>query len=207
MRIRLLHPEFFTDEKLAKHSDFARLVFAGLWLIADRDGRLIDSPRIIDGAILPRDEERTCAPALAELAVSGRILRYDSPAGRVIQVVNFKKYQHVHPREKSGHLPGPPSASTVNGSSPGVASGLAAGRVTGKAGDKAGDISGTGPSASASTSTSTSKNGRGGAQSAPPSDAHAGRTSKQPRRVATDARASRGASAPVDRKLIQKHFG
>jgi hypothetical protein len=128
MRIRLLHPEFFTDATLARVSDFARLVFAGLWLIADREGRLPDSPKMIDGAILPLDK-RSCTKALTELAAAGRIQRYVTPAGPVIQVVNFLKYQHPHPKEKASALQG-----LVNGSASGSAGGSASGPASSRNG-------------------------------------------------------------------------
>jgi len=100
MRIRLLHPEFFTDEVLwTQCSDFAKLVFQGLWLMADREGRLRDNIRTIDGEVLPHDA-RTATAALVELEAAGRIRRYVGPSGPVIHVVNFLKWQHPHPREK-----------------------------------------------------------------------------------------------------------
>jgi len=132
MRIRLLHPEFFSDPTLAKLSDFARLVFAGLWLIADRDGYLSDNVKMINGAILPLDK-RSCAKALHELAEAGRIVRLQSDTGEsVIHVVNFEKYQHPHPKEKASNFHGLASGS-VNGSAAGKAGGRAGGLVGGSA--------------------------------------------------------------------------
>ncbi len=119
MRIRLLHPEFFSDAILATLTDFARLIFAGLWLIADREGRLADNVKMIDGALLPLDK-RSCAKALIELAAAGRIARYRTPAGPVIQIVNFLKYQHPHPKERPS-LYHDPASGSANGSASGPA--------------------------------------------------------------------------------------
>ena len=41
-RARLLKPGFFTNEDLCELPAFGRLLFAGLWTIADREGRLED---------------------------------------------------------------------------------------------------------------------------------------------------------------------
>jgi hypothetical protein len=106
VRIRLLHPEFFTDPTVCSLSYFTRHVFSGLWVIADRRGVLEDNVKMINGLILPRDH-RSCGKALAELEAAQLIRRYDSPGGRMIHVVNFLKYQHPHPKEKPGNLHGP----------------------------------------------------------------------------------------------------
>ena len=44
MRTRLLKPGFFMNEELARLPVRARLLFAGLWCLADREGRLEDRP-------------------------------------------------------------------------------------------------------------------------------------------------------------------
>lgn len=109
MRIRLLHPEFYSDEDLAACSDFARLIFGGLWLLADREGRLPDNVRWIDGELL-RHDKRSSTKALKELADNGFIVRYTCDAGAVIQIPTFGKWQRPHLREKASQLPAPPKA-------------------------------------------------------------------------------------------------
>jgi hypothetical protein len=59
---------------------------------------------MIDGLILPLDR-RSSQKALDELAEHGRILRYSTTEGDVIQIVNFLKYQHPHPKEKPSSFP------------------------------------------------------------------------------------------------------
>lgn len=44
-RSRNIKPGFFTNEVLADMPALVRLLFAGLWTIADRDGRLEDRAR------------------------------------------------------------------------------------------------------------------------------------------------------------------
>lgn len=221
MRIRLIHPEFFTDSTLAELSDFARLVFIGLWLIADREGRLSDSVKMIDGQILPLDQ-RSSGPALDELATAGRIRRYRSEAGPVIEVTNFLKYQHIHPKEKASRFPGPNMGGApgqINGAAPGQN-----GTRTRKGADqnliphrKRRDKVGNRNRLSTSSSTSTSTSRAAREESAPKaraSDPRDGGDRDLPRRVAADAPASRGASAPVGRAhvvdddaVVKKYFG
>ncbi len=111
MRARLLKPGFFTDQKLAKLPHGARLLFAGLWCLADREGRLIDSPRWIGGQVFPHDDEtidREVPVWLAALESSGFILRYAVDRSKFIQVKNFRKHQTVNQREAASEIPAPP---------------------------------------------------------------------------------------------------
>src|SRR5262245_4448792 len=55
-RARLLKPGFFTNEDLVELPPAARLLFAGLWTLADREGRLEDRPKRIKLAVLPYDD-------------------------------------------------------------------------------------------------------------------------------------------------------
>jgi len=48
-RSRNIKPGFFRNEMLAECSPLARLLFAGLWCLADRFGRLEDRPKRICG--------------------------------------------------------------------------------------------------------------------------------------------------------------
>lgn len=217
MRIRLLHPEFFTDAVLARMPDFTRLVFAGLWLIADREGRLPDHPKMIDGVILPLDK-RSCLKPLQELADAGRILRYQTPAGPVIQVVNFLKYQHPHLREKPSPFPGsaPDRApDRALDTAPGPARGSTAASARDIARDQARNNTGLSPSVIdpviVTVTDPVIDPVSAGAPKARPatngSRPDAGRTQDQRRREAPDGRAGRAASAPVDEALLKKYLG
>lgn len=54
-RTRSIKPSFFSNDILAECEPMARLLFAGLWTLADRDGRLEYRPRRIKGALFPYD--------------------------------------------------------------------------------------------------------------------------------------------------------
>ena len=44
-RARNIKPSFFMNENLAECDPLARILFVGLWTLADRDGRLEDRPK------------------------------------------------------------------------------------------------------------------------------------------------------------------
>lgn len=105
-RARLLKPGFFTNEQLAELPPFGRLLFAGLWTLADRKGRLPDIPKVISGSVFPFDKvpvERL----LDMLAERAFILRYAVDGKRYIQVVKFETHQHVHKNEADSIIPAP----------------------------------------------------------------------------------------------------
>jgi hypothetical protein len=107
-RSRNLKPNFFLNEELANCDPLARLLFAGLWCYADRDGRLEDRPKRIKAQILPYDS-RDVGELLDQLAAKGFIIRYVAEGALVIQVVNFQKHQSPHANEVSLNLPAPPA--------------------------------------------------------------------------------------------------
>lgn len=110
-RLRTLKPGFFTNEDLAACSVWARLAFAGLWVEADRAGRLKDSPPLLRSRIFPFDAGIDMAALLCELAARGFIQRYQAPAlpRGVIQITNWTKHQHPHRKEPPSTLPPPPT--------------------------------------------------------------------------------------------------
>lgn len=118
-RARIIKPETFNDEDLAALPPLARLLFIGLWTLADRAGRLEDRPGRIKVQLLPWDEvdvdELLCELARPRACSSGAfILRYVSSTGRkLIQIRNFDRHQHPHPREQESQLEAPPTVPAV----------------------------------------------------------------------------------------------
>ena len=98
-RARNIKPGFFVNDDLADCEPLARLLFIGLWTIADAEGRLKDRPRQIKAQILPYDECDTDS-LLINLEQSRFIQRYSIQGQPVIQVVNFAKHQNPHKNEK-----------------------------------------------------------------------------------------------------------
>ncbi len=107
MRARNIKPGFFRNEQLLKTSPLGRLLFAGLWCLADREGRLPDRPAQIKWDILPADDCDVSA-LLDELALRGFIRRYTAGDARYIEVTRFLAHQKPHYKEKASIIPPPP---------------------------------------------------------------------------------------------------
>lgn len=103
-RARNIKPGFFRNADLVELSFEARLLFIGLWTIADRDGRMEDRPKQIKMELFPADSVDVDA-LLNQLVAINMIERYSHEGQRVIQVVNFTKHQNPHRDEKASTLP------------------------------------------------------------------------------------------------------
>lgn len=107
-RIRAIKHGFFLHEGLARLSHAHRLLFEGLWLLADREGRLEDRPERIRAELFPY-EAIAVDPMLDDLAaVDDLIVRYEVNGRRFIAVTNFAKHQRPHVRESASVIPQPP---------------------------------------------------------------------------------------------------
>ena len=107
MRSRIIKPGYFKNEILAEQPEAARLLFAGLWMLADRDGRLEDRPKRIKAELFPY-KDYDCDSLLLSLHNAGFILRYGSETDemeRYIEIPNFNEHQSIHKNEKSFNLP------------------------------------------------------------------------------------------------------
>lgn len=105
-RARNLKPGFFKNEDLAECSLAARLCFAGLWTLADREGRLEDRPKRIKGELFPFDSFDV-EPLLCELARHRFIVRYEVDGVRAIQIPKFSEHQAPHYSEKQSVIKPP----------------------------------------------------------------------------------------------------
>jgi hypothetical protein len=105
-RSRNIKPGFFTNDLLGEMDPLARLLFAGLWTLCDREGRVEDRPKKIKAEVLPYDN---CDPEnlLQQLAEKGFILRYTVGEVSVIQVLAWAKHQSPHIKESPSTLPAP----------------------------------------------------------------------------------------------------
>ena len=114
-RIRSLKPSFFLNEELAKLTPLHRLLFQGLWVIADRKGRLHDKPGTIKVQTLPFDNCDVDS-MLNDLAMGDDpfITRYQVDCKRYIQVVSFLRHQNPHHKEADSDIPANSGAKTSN---------------------------------------------------------------------------------------------
>ena len=109
MRIRTIKPEFFKHEGLAELAPLERLLFVGLWCMADANGVLPYRPKRIKIEVLPYDD-LDVSQAIPRL-VSGDYLRtYRVDGEDFLQVVNWHRHQRIQgkEREHGARYPLPP---------------------------------------------------------------------------------------------------
>jgi hypothetical protein len=140
MRARNIKPSFFSSEDLAGLSAITRLLFIGLWCMADRDGRLKDQPRKIKAEILPHDKNAPVDFLLSALASRNLIIRYSVDGVGYIAIRNFIKHQKPCRAERPSELPAPPNQESQGRVE--VESGGSQGRVRGESGESQGRVRG-----------------------------------------------------------------
>ena len=115
-RSRNIKPALFKNDVLAECDMMTRLLFIGLWTLADCDGRLEDRPKRIAIELFPYDSDREITRGLSALFERGFIDRYEVDGVSIIQVINFDKHQNPHKNEKPSGLPENDGSYTVSGS-------------------------------------------------------------------------------------------
>lgn len=105
-RSRNIKPGFFKNELLPDISFQGRLLFIGLWTIADKSGRLEYRPRKIKGELFPY-EECPVETIINDLERLDFIQVYEVNNNKYIQIVNFNKHQNPHVREADSTIPAP----------------------------------------------------------------------------------------------------
>lgn len=105
-RARSIKPGFFKNESLAELPLACRVLFAGLWTLADRSGRLEDRPKRIHAEIFPY-EKYPVDKLLNLLHDAGFILRYTTNGDGYIQITTWDKHQNPHVKEATSTIPAP----------------------------------------------------------------------------------------------------
>lgn len=98
-RERTLAHGFFENHLLAGCQPLTRLLFQGLWTLADYDGCFKWEPEALAMKLLPRDQFDAVA-AMEDLSRLGFIRQYEAKGEMYGYMVNWLKYQDPHPREK-----------------------------------------------------------------------------------------------------------
>lgn len=106
MRARNIKPGFFKNEELADCDPLARILFAGLWCMADKAGRLEDRPKRIKAEVLPYDDCDVDA-LLDQLQRRDFIVRYSANGAKYLTIPRFCAHQHQHMREPESTIPAP----------------------------------------------------------------------------------------------------
>lgn len=112
-RTRNLKPGFFANELLAACNPLARILFAGLWGHADRDGRLEDRPLRFKAQILPYDN-CDIGELLDQLCKHKFIVRYSVHGNNYIQINTFGVHQNPHANEPSCGFPSPSCQNAIH---------------------------------------------------------------------------------------------
>ena len=111
-RARNIKPGFFKNEALVELPFEHRLLFVGLWTLADKAGRLEDRVKRIKMELFPADNVDVEA-GMTLLERYGFIQRYEINGMALVQILNFSKHQSPHHTEKNSELPDPNGELTV----------------------------------------------------------------------------------------------
>lgn len=111
-RARNIKPSIFKNEVLGVADPLYTLLFEGLWVLADRAGRLEDRPMRIKAEVFPYRDGLDTSAMLNWLQQNGFILRYRVAGVAYIQIVNFEKHQNPHKNEAESEIPAPTSTET-----------------------------------------------------------------------------------------------
>jgi hypothetical protein len=103
-RTRSIKPSFFKNEYLAECEPMARLLFVGLWTLADSQGRMEFRPLRIKAELFPY-ENCDILGLLKQLADKGFVRAYESGDVRVLEIPTFGDHQRCHPDERDEGLP------------------------------------------------------------------------------------------------------
>ena len=104
MRARNIKPGFFKNEELAELPYEGRLLFIGLWCLADREGRLEDRPKRIKGELFSFDSVDV-DKLLNQLASLNLIIRYEVGGLKYIEIPKFSTHQNPHYKENPSIIP------------------------------------------------------------------------------------------------------
>lgn len=105
-RARNIKPAFFDNDQLAEIEPLGRLLFIGLWTIADYKGDVIYREKRIKAQLLPYDD-CDVKKIMINLDKSGFVRFYSDGDQIFLNVVNFAKHQNPHKneRDKGSNIP------------------------------------------------------------------------------------------------------
>lgn len=98
-RARNIKPGFFQNDQMAELDPLARLLFIGMWTIADFKGCLEYRPKRIKAQVLPYDD-CDVAKLTINLDKSGFLSIYSAAGQPYIKIINFERHQNPHKNER-----------------------------------------------------------------------------------------------------------
>ena len=112
-RTRSLKPQFFKNDLLAECQPLARLLFSGLWCMADAEGRLEYRPLRVKAEVLPYDD-CDVDQLVNELEQRGFVRRYTVDDVTILVIPKFLDHQRPHPKEPTESFPPEENATAGN---------------------------------------------------------------------------------------------
>ena len=111
MRIRTTKPEFWASESIGRLDRDTRLLFIGLWSLADDHGRFRAHPKFVAGQLFPYDSDGPAivSRGLASLSAEGCLDLYAVGGTQYGYVTGWERHQKVDKRSAS-RLPAPEDA-------------------------------------------------------------------------------------------------
>lgn len=105
MRARNIKPGFFDNEVIGSLSMTARILFIGLWCLADKNGIVEYRPQRIKIKLFPYDS-LNLIKFLEEVSQAGLIIIWADKdlGGQFIEIPTFLRHQKPHPKEKASDL-------------------------------------------------------------------------------------------------------
>lgn len=112
MRARNIKPGFFMNDDLAEGGPSAQILFAGLWCLADREGKLEDKPKKIKAQVFPYYDPEQFGGKDIEALInfldqSKFIIRYEVDGSNYIKILKFSDHQRPHTNESISTIPEP----------------------------------------------------------------------------------------------------
>jgi hypothetical protein len=93
MRRRAVHADIWQDEKFAKLSFPARLLFIGIITLSNDYGKLRGNPTYLKSNIFPYDDSVNLENSLKELTDKKIIISYSNNGEQFLKIKNWFKHQ------------------------------------------------------------------------------------------------------------------
>lgn len=104
-RARNIKPGILKNELLGTADPLLTILFEGLWMLADREGRLEDRPLRIKAEVFPYRDSVDVDAQLAWLSEHKFIERYEANGHKCLSINKFLNHQRPHHNEPPSELP------------------------------------------------------------------------------------------------------
>lgn len=97
-----MKPEFWSSLSVSRLSLRARLIFIGVWNIADDSGRGVWEPKLVKASLFPMDSvaDRQVSKAMQELVSACLVRTYSYQGKPLFEVSNWEEHQKIPPTRR-----------------------------------------------------------------------------------------------------------